>query len=330
MRPPHFWSGGLDPRAREAAPVTRALLTPLASLYAALTARRLARARPERVPVPVICVGNLTLGGSGKTPIVAALRAQLTGQGLRAASLSRGYRGRLKGPLRVDPARHSARDVGDEPAMLAAGGETWIGADRPAAARAMARAGVEVIVMDDGHQTPTLHRDLSLVVIDAGDPFGNGHVFPKGPLREPVRAGLARADAVILAGAGPEPDASWPCPVLRAHVRPLAPPPPGPLVAFAGIGRPEKFFDSLTAAGAELADTVPFPDHHAYRPSDLAFLDRLAGERGAGLITTAKDAMRLPPEVRARVQVLDVEAVFDPPAALEPLLAGALGQDGHG
>lgn len=330
MRAPHFWSGGLDPYAREAAPVTRALLTPLASLYAALTARRLARTRPERVPVPVICVGNLTLGGSGKTPIVAALREELGARGLRAASLSRGYKGRLRGPLRVDPGQHTARDVGDEPAMLAATGESWIGADRPAAGRAMAAAGVEVIVMDDGHQTPTLHRDLSLVVIDAGDPFGNGHVFPKGPLREPVRAGLARADAVILSGKGPAPDDSWPCPVLRATLTPLAPPPPGPLVAFAGIGRPEKAFDSLVAAGAELADTVPFADHHAYTPRDLAFLSRLAADRGARLVTTAKDAVRLPPAFRAGVHVFAVRAGIAPHETLEALLAGALEQSGHG
>lgn len=330
MKAPHFWSGGLDPYAREAAPVTRALLTPFAALYGHAVARRIRRARPVRPPVPVICVGNLTLGGSGKTPVVDALRSMIGAEGLRAASLSRGYRGRLKGPLRVDPAVHTAHDVGDEPLMLAASGESWIGADRPAAAAAMAADGAQIILMDDGHQNPSIEKDLSLVVVDAGDPFGNGHVFPKGPLREPVAAGLARADGVILAGEGPEPDGRWPCPVIRAHMVPVAPPPAGPLVAFAGIGRPEKVFDSLSVAGADLADTVPFPDHHPYSARDLAWLDALATDRSAELITTAKDAVRLPPAMRARVHMFSVHARFEPLAALEALLEKPLERARHG
>jgi tetraacyldisaccharide 4'-kinase len=180
--------------------------------------------------------------------------------------------------------------------------------------------------MDDGHQNPSLFKDLSLVVIDAAAPFGNGFVIPKGPLREPVNTGLARADAVILMGDGPEPEAvtASNLPVLRANLKPLAPPPKGPLIAFAGIGRPEKFFDGLRKAGGEIIEDVGFGDHHTYSSSDMTYLRRLAEERGAQLITTAKDHARLSPEDREEIEVFNVEAVFDDTAALDALLAPVL------
>ena len=323
MKPPHFWKAGLDPKSREAAPLTRALLTPFAGLYGAVLRRKLARASPASADLGVICVGNLTVGGVGKTPVVAAIRERLTRCGVRAASLSRGYGGRLQGPLRVDTSSHLAGDVGDEPLMLAASGEAWIGRDRPAAAKAMAHAGVEVAVMDDGHQNPSLTKDLSLVVIDAAAPFGNGHLLPKGPLREPVADGLARCDAVILMGDGPCPAevVASQRPVLRARLSPRGPAPHGPLVAFAGIGRPEKFFDSLSEAGADLRETVPYPDHHAYSDRELDWLGRLAEERGARLITTEKDYVRLPSGRRSGLLAWPVEACFEAPEALDALLA---------
>ncbi|NBC20270.1 MAG: tetraacyldisaccharide 4'-kinase [Alphaproteobacteria bacterium] len=323
MKPPYFWSSELDPKSREAAPVTRALLTPVSALYGAALGWKLARAQPHRAGPGVICVGNLTVGGVGKTPVVAAIRARLAGLGLRAASLSRGYGGRLKGPLRIDPARHDAGDVGDEPVMLAAGGEAWISRDRPTGAEAMDAAGVEVLVMDDGHQNPSLHKDLSILVIDAGAPFGNGHLLPKGPLREPVARGLARCDAIVLMGEGACPDTVSAAgrPVLRARLEPRLAPPPGALVAFAGIGRPQKFFDSLAAAGAELSETVPYPDHHAYSAKETDWLERLAGERGARLVTTEKDHVRLDGQMRERVLAWPVEACFEDDAALDALLA---------
>ena len=322
MTPPYFWQGGLDPRSRASAPLTRWLLTPLAALYAAGAARRQRRARPARIAAQVICVGNLTLGGVGKTPITAAIRDRLVARGLRAASLSRGYGGRLRGPLRVRADHHRAGDVGDEPLLLAQSGEAWIGRDRVLAARDMSLSGVQVVVMDDGHQNPTLAKDLSLVVLDTSDPVGNGHVFPKGPLREPLSAGLARADAIVLMGEGPAPSLldGFDGPILRAELAPTAQAPGGPLVAFAGIGRPQKVFDSLLAAGADLAESVPFPDHHPYRPGDLAYLQRLAAARGARLITTEKDHVRLPPAIRPDVLTWPVKAVFQSPETLEALL----------
>ena len=326
MKAPHFWSAGLDPKSREAAPLTRLLLTPLAALYTFGIRRKLARATPEKVDTRIVCVGNLTVGGVGKTPVVDAIRRVATEKGLRAASLSRGYGGRHPGPVRVDLSRHTAADVGDEPLMLAATGETWIGRDRAMAARAMAAEGVQLIVMDDGHQNPSVAKDLSLIVIDAAAPFGNGFVLPKGPLREPVADGLARAQGVILIGEGKEltPVQKSGLPVLRAAIAPCAAPPTGPLVAFAGIGRPAKFFDSLKAAGADLREGVPFDDHHVFTPGNLTFLHDLAASHGARLITTTKDHARLPAAERERILAFPVEARFEDEAALIALLAPVL------
>lgn len=326
MKPPRFWAAGLDPRSREAAPLTRALLTPVSALYAIVVNRKTRSAQPVDAGLPVICVGNLTVGGVGKTPVVQAVRAYLSNKGLRAASLSRGYGGKLKGPLQVSPGKHSAADVGDEPLMLANSGESWIGADRAAAAKAMKASGVQAVIMDDGHQNHGVRKTLSLIVIDASTAFGNGHIIPKGPLREPIASGLARADAVILIGDGVVPPdvTQSSLPVWRAKLEPQSPPPAGPLVAFAGIGRPEKFFDGLKSAGASLSEEVPFPDHHAFTSADLDYLETLAAERDAGLITTEKDHVRLPPEMRSRVAVFSIAAQFEMPTALDDMLAPVL------
>ena len=323
MKGPHFWSAGLDPSSREAAPLTRALLTPLTWLYLQGFNRKLAKAIPARVSARVLCIGNLTAGGAGKTPVAEAIRERITARGLRAATLSRGHGGRNAGPLKVDPAVDTFRDVGDEPLLLSATGEAWIGRDRAAAAQAMTEAGVRVILMDDGHQNPSLAKDFTFIVIDAGAPFGNGHILPKGPLREPVGSGLARADAVILMGEGPVPTkvAASGKPVLRAHLKATGAAPSGPLVAFAGIGRPQKFFDSLKAAGADVKDEMPFADHHPYTSGDLSLLKDLACRDGARLITTSKDHVRLPAETRAATLVFPVKAVFEDEAALDALLA---------
>ena len=323
MKAPYFWSAGLDPKSREAAPLTRLLLTPLSMAYLWGLRRKLAAASPETAPVPVICIGNLTAGGAGKTPVTEAIRNRINAAGARAASLSRGHGGAERGPLKVDLTRHASRDVGDEPLLLAQSGEAWIGRERPDAARAMAEDGVQAIIMDDGHQNPSLNKDLTLIVIDAGAPFGNREILPRGPLREKVPDGLARAQGVVLMGDGPVPrevTASG-LPVLRARLVPVAAPPPGPLVAFAGIGRPQKFFDSLAEADGQVADAVPFADHHPYSKGDLQFLRSLARDHGARLITTSKDHVRLPPDARQEIQAWPVTAVFEDTAALDAVLA---------
>lgn len=323
MREPRFWSVEIDPRSREAAPLTRFLLTPLAWLYSYLTARRIKNTMSTRVASKVICVGNLTAGGVGKSPVVDHLRTLISQQSeKRVATLSRGYKGRLKGPLRVDFTAHKASDVGDEPLMLSASGETWIGADRAAAGKAMTRDGIDVIVMDDGHQNPTLHKDFSFVVVDSHAKFGNGYVIPKGPLREPIVAGLARADAVIVMGGNDQPQEldSFIGPVLSAKIKPRAGSFLDRYVAFAGIGRPEKMFDALRATGADVADSVPFPDHHFYTSDDMRFLRKLSADNDATLITTEKDYARLSSEDRKDILTFPVEVVFDDPDLLLQLV----------
>ncbi|MFZ5671264.1 MAG: tetraacyldisaccharide 4'-kinase [Pseudomonadota bacterium] len=319
---------------REGGPgrLRRTLLRPLGWIWAAATANRIATAVPEDAGLPVICVGNLTVGGTGKTPVVRELLRLLTARGVAAHGLSRGYGGRLKGPLRVDPALHTAADVGDEPLMLARDFPVWISPDRPAGARAARAAGAGVLVMDDGHQNPSLKKALSLVVVDGetrgGEwPFGDGAVFPAGPMREPLAAGLARADAVVLLlpadMAAPDPELAALFagrPVLIARLEPASPPPAGPQVGFAGVGKPWKVERALEAAGCDLRDFVAFPDHHAWRADDLAQLDRLAADHGAGLVTTEKDWVRLPPAWRARALAWPVRARFEDEPALLALL----------
>ena len=324
---------------RERAPgaVLRALLTPPSWVWAWATARRIARGQPIDPGVPVICVGNLTVGGTGKTPVVRELARRLGGH-----VLSRGYGGSERGPLRVDLARHTAPEVGDEPLMLAGDLPVWIARDRAAGARVAADAGAKVIVMDDGHQNPSVAKALSLVVIDGetrgGEwPFGDGRVFPAGPMREPLAAGLARADAAIVLLpadlAQPDPDLLrqlTAAPVLIARLAPLAAPPPGPQVGFAGVGKPWKVERALRAAGCDLADFWPFPDHHAYAEADLKRLAERADQFSAGLITTEKDWARLPVAWRARIKPWPVRAVFEDEASLDALLSSHLPREAAG
>ena len=325
MRPPRFWDGKLDPRSREAAPLTRLLLTPFSKLYAGVTARKIANAEPHRLNIPVICVGNLTAGGTGKTPVAAGLRDLLRDRypGKRIATLSRGYGGSEEGPLKVAFKTHTAKMVGDEPLMFACSGEAWIGRDRAAAGMAMQEDGVDVIIMDDGHQNPGLHKDISLVVVDSEAGFGNGFVIPKGPLREPVEAGLARADAIILTGPADVPEAlhGCPLPLIRTRVVPTAPVHDRAYVAFAGIGRPEKFFDTLEAEGCKPVDAIPFPDHHPYSDGDMRYLNQLAKKHGAQLITTEKDFVRLTEDQRGDIVTLPIRAEFSDISALDRVLA---------
>jgi len=218
---------------------------------------------------------------------------------------------------------NAANDLGVTPLMLACSGEAWIGADRAAAGKAMEADGVDLIIMDDGHQNPSLYKDVSLIVIDSEAVFGNGHVIPKGPLREPVAAGLARADAVIVTGPGevPEELSGTALPVIRAAIQPTAPLQQQAYVAFAGIGRPEKFFDTLEACGSKPLEAVPFPDHHKYSDSDVRYLNELAKQYDAQLITTEKDFVRLREDQRSGIVTLPIRAEFGDRSALDRVLA---------
>ena len=332
LNTPRWWYD----RERRHAPMTRMLLKPLSWIWAAATARRIANATPVDPGVPVISIGNLTVGGSGKTPVAREVLRLLGASGVEAHALSRGYGGRLEGPVRVDPAAHTAAAVGDEPLMLALDSPAWIARDRVAGAQAAAAAGAQALVLDDAHQNPALKKTLSLVVVDGETrddewPFGDGSVFPSGPMREPLKAGLARADAVVLLmpadvpHADPELVAAFePLPVFVARLVPAAPPPRGPLLGFAGIAKPWKVERALDAAGAELVDFAPFPDHAAFRESDLRFLAEHAQRAHARLITTEKDWFRLSPAWRERVVSWPVKASFDDEAGFQALLLSAV------
>jgi tetraacyldisaccharide 4'-kinase len=300
------------------------LLQPLAWSYQAGAAARRRWTRAERLALPVLCVGNLVAGGAGKTPVVLSLAARLRDEGERVHIISRGYGGSLAGPIRVDPARHTSAEVGDEALLLAEAAPAWIARDRAAAGRAAAKAGAALLLLDDGLQNPSFAKDLSLLVIDGAYGFGNGRMLPAGPLREALAAGLARADGVVLMG---EDEAGIATrlrgrPLLRARL--VAEEPRRfagrPVLGFAGIGRPAKFFATLEETGARIIARHGFADHHRYQEAELQSLAREAEAAGATLVTTAKDWARLSPAWRERVEVLRVSVAWQEEAALDRLL----------
>ncbi|HVV26835.1 MAG TPA: tetraacyldisaccharide 4'-kinase [Rhizomicrobium sp.] len=325
MRAPDFWRTGGWPSA---------LLAPLGALYGASVAFKARHARPFAPGVPVVCVGNLTAGGSGKTPVAIAVAQMLMRRGLRPCFLTRGYGGREKGPA-VASRAHGVREMGDEALLLARTAPAIVARDRAAGAALAVERGADVLVMDDGHQNFTLKKTLSLVVVDAEAGFGNGRMIPAGPLREPVAQGLARADAVILLGSERREDGRAPRralgepdlqgyagPVLRARLVADGAHFAGQRVfAFAGIGRPEKFVASLEDNGAQVVGSCFFADHHPYSGEEIDQLRMIAGD--AALVTTEKDFVRLSVAQREGIRVLKVAAVFDDPAQMERLLDSA-------
>jgi len=321
MRAPDYW------RRRT---VTPFLLLPASWLYSMAGLLRHRLAKPWRAPIPVVCAGNLVAGGAGKTPLALALGDRLKASGVAVHFLTRGYGGSEAGPIRVEPKRHSFRDVGDEALLLARLAPTWVARDRRAGAVAAKEAGADIIVMDDGFQNPSLVKDLSFVVIDGGYGFGNGLVLPSGPLREPIARGLARADAVVMIDedrTGARSHLTHDLPFLAARLE------PGPegellagksLVAFAGIGRPDKFFATLKSLGAELVEAVPYPDHHVYKPDDIMWMAEIAATLGTRPVTTLKDFVRLPDDAKPMIDTLSVTLEFADLAALDALLARVL------
>jgi tetraacyldisaccharide 4'-kinase len=307
MHAPDFW------QRRDGA---AALLAPLGILYGASVAAKAAFARPYRAKAKVLCVGNLTAGGSGKTPVAIALAEMLLARGKKVFFLTRGYGGQDRGPVQV-LASHSAAQMGDEALLLARTAPTIVSRDRAVGAALADTRGAEIIVMDDGHQNFTLGKDLSIIVVDGESGFGNGRMIPAGPLREPVRQGLARADAVVMMNDGAPDLQGFGGPVLRARLTPQGDDLRGRrLFAFAGIGRPEKFIASLKQGGVDIAGTQFFPDHHPYRAGEIEALQR----RGP-LVTTEKDLVRLDPDQQKTIAVLKVSATFadDPKSLLDRL-----------
>ncbi|MDP7668875.1 MAG: tetraacyldisaccharide 4'-kinase [Rhodospirillales bacterium] len=324
MRAPEWWAApGRGPWPR--------LLAPLAWTWGLGARARVLAARPWRAPIGVVCVGNLTAGGAGKTPVAISLGARLTARGARAAFLAHGYGGSARGPLQVDSQAHGAADVGDEALILARDLTTWVARDRRLGVRAAAAAGASVVIMDDGFQDPSVAKDLSVVVVDGRFAFGNGRLIPAGPLRERPGDGLKRADAAIVV----EPDeagaeerirniAGTRLPVVLCRRRPdpsaahLA---GADVVAFAGIGRPEGFFATLREMGCRVRAGHAFPDHHAYGAGELERLRADARSRGAMLVTTTKDAARLGPEAARGIEVLTITLDWRDEAALDALLS---------
>jgi tetraacyldisaccharide 4'-kinase len=323
MRAPEFW----DARSGAIAGLVGGLLAPLGAAWDVAGRLRRAVARPYRAAVPVICVGNLVAGGAGKTPVVLALAASIAATGLAIPVVTRGYGGRLGGPVKVDPTRQDAEAVGDEALLIAACAPCWVARDRAAGVREAVAAGADAILLDDGLQNPAIEKDLSLVVVDAEYGFGNGRVIPAGPLREPAASGLARADAIVLIGAG-EPGGvrEAACPVFRADLEPVdgARFAGAPVVAVAGLGRPEKFVASLREVCATLMAAHPFPDHHRFSDIEIARLRHEAERAGAGLVTTAKDWVRLSPQQRGGIKVLEVQIRWHDAAGVRQLVAEVL------
>lgn len=306
MKPPAFWYQDVGLRA--------ALLSPLAAIYDQATARRVRKSPDFVANVPVICIGNINAGGTGKTPTTIALATRLTDAGQAPHIVSCGYGGAMAGPVRVDANKHTAADVGDEPLLLSAFAPTWVAKNRAVGVRAAQDAGATVILLDDGFQNPSIRKDLQLVVVDAVKGFGNGRVMPAGPLRETAAAGLVRADALMVIGPDHArekftPDLPATCARLdgRLDALPTGMPWGGlPVLAFAGIGHPEKFFATVKGLGANLVRAEPLGDHQPFTDTLLKRLETEAKTRGLHLVTTEKDAARMPAHFRSKVMVVPV------------------------
>jgi tetraacyldisaccharide 4'-kinase len=313
---PPFWWQKPDWRAYA--------LSPVSALYGFVASRRMAAARREKVGLPVLCIGNFTVGGTGKTPVAIALARQAKRMRLKPGILSRGHGGSFAEPHIVDPKHDSAKHVGDEPLLLAEHAPVAVTPNRAAGARLLIEEGCDFLIMDDGFQSARIHIDYALLVVDARYGLGNGHVIPGGPMRAPLLDQLRFADALLKMGTGSGGDeavrkaARAGKPVFEATTRPKD----GSrfsgkrFLAFAGIGHPEKFFDTVAEAGGVVALTRAFPDHHFYSEDELQELAATARAGQLRLVTTAKDAARLrnggaSADFLKRLDVLEIETVFD-------------------
>jgi len=323
MKAPEFWN---HKSGRESAPVIRTILSPIGWIYGKFVSKNINNSIEYDSGVPVICVGNATLGGTGKTPVTIYILKSLRRLGLNAVGLTRGYGGQEKGPILLND-KHTSIDVGDEPLLLAEHAPVWVSAGRDDGAKAAVSNGASIIIMDDGHQNQLLKKSLSLLVVDAEIGFGNGKIFPAGPLRENLNESLKRSDAIILMKPNKDykPD-SFLLRQLRdkvlihAYLKPTSILPKGKLYAFSGIGRPNKFFDSLRNYGGNIIEAISYSNHYQYKDIDIENLFVLASEYGASLITTEKDYVRLPKGYRKGVHKWPVSVHFEDELTLRRLL----------
>ena len=302
------------------------MLGPLAAAYATAAKLRRASARPQRAAAPVICVGNVVAGGAGKTPVVHALAHAAIGRGLNPAIISRGYGGTARLSTQVDPDTHTARDVGDEALLSAAIAPTWVGRDRAAAADLAVAAGADLLILDDGFQNPGLAKDFSILVFDGTRGIGNGRVIPAGPLRETLKDGLNRCDAAVIIGGSDATSLTQQLretPTFNARFQLIdlaADHATRRVIAFAGIGNPDKFFATLRESGCTPIQTYAFPDHHTYTPDEIMRLVDAANAEKATLLTTTKDAVRLLDVERRMVTAMHVQLQWDQPEALDKMI----------
>lgn len=314
MKTPAFWS--------ERGWISNALL-PLAWLFELVGYLKQAYIKPSKFPIPVVCIGNITAGGAGKTPVALHIGAMLQEQEAGAFFLTRGYGGTLRGPIRVNPSKHTAQLVGDEPLLLAQVLPTIVARNRVEGARFAMQQGARMIVMDDGLQNPWIAKTVSLVVMDGKIGFGNGRLLPAGPLRERPRTALKRAHAVIVINRStsipPMPKSLL---VLTARSQLVQPEflKGKKIFAFCGLAYPQKFFDMLTATGAKISGTQAFADHYPYQAHDMNRLLAQSIPYDAALITTRKDYVRIPEAFKECVAVVDMELTFDDPLLLAGLV----------
>lgn len=325
MQAPKFWNQRIGLYA--------CLLWPLGRLYARATAQRVKKMGATAPHIPTICIGNINVGGTGKTPTTIALAQYFMNQNIDVHIVSRGYGAKISATFLVEPTRHTANQTGDEPLIMAAFVKTWVTPKRDDGIHAAMAAGAQVVLVDDGFQDPSFARTLSLVVVDGKQGFGNGLCLPAGPLREPVKSGLARADAVVIIGNDPINPAlktnlgHFSKPILRGALHPVETGmdwTQGRYLAFAGIGQPEKFYKTLSDLGAQIVETVNLDDHQPLTPALIKRLAHQAHSLGADLITTEKDAVRLPREYQGTIPFLPVRLGFENTDQLSDVLAPVL------
>lgn len=301
MKTPEFW------RTKN---LLSTLLTPIGAVYGLATYLRMKITKPGKADSPVICIGNLTAGGTGKTPVSISIAKLLQDNGKNPFFISRGYGGQLRDV--IVNAHHHAGDVGDEPLLLSRQAHVVVNPDRFEGALKACQKGADVIIMDDGFQNPKLYKDLSFIVVDGGYGFGNGRCIPAGPLRESIDSGLKRADAIIVVSpslAVSNLKKLTKLPIFNAYIAPIEP--EGTtnkdVVAFAGIGRPQKFYESLKGLGFNLVQTISFPDHHQYTEEELQQIIALAKSKKLAIFTTSKDFVKIPQTLRKHFKVLEID-----------------------
>lgn len=309
MKAPLFW--------KKKHSVYRLLFSPLAFLYQFISSQRERFLTPIKIKIPVICVGNIALGGTGKTPVTMMIAVALKAQGFNVHILSRGYGGKLKGPLLVNTTYHTAQEVGDEPLLLAQTAPTWISKNKVEGAKAATQAGAEILLLDDGLQNPSLHKDFNIIVVNGEYGLGNQCVFPAGPLRETVENAVRKANVIIIMGKDTHSlEKKWQgtCPILHGHLNPhmddIQALKNHPIYTFAGIGYPEKFFAMQRNYGLHVIAEKAFPDHYSFKLSDLKKLQDQANHFKAHLVTTEKDYLRLPYKMRQKIKMIRAHAVI--------------------